>query len=677
MPIHTIDFILRLKGSAGIWAEGEATVSLPDGPPPVITPIELEPIPQPDTTPGPDPTPNPGPEPEPAAPVNSSPDLPARVESFGPNGTHWPSLVPTPFLYSQAANEFVVDPNWDDIEATLMQVTDAQANAGVRILVRAGTLAGNGSSGPSVINTAGNPAWEKRVTICPQDGYGTVTMTGGQRFRRAHNICLAGFIDMGGTEFEGCDRSAVAWIKSPYMKTISEINDITMMEFCELVVPDAAVANGDVSQVGAQNFTVSNFLWDGCYLAPHYYVDNTLPRPHTDTLQFYRANATYADWDMTIRDTAIYGSNNAALQTGGADGLDLIHCYIVNSSVSLDRYPVPAGGETDELDSAINGAGQNWTATDTLVFGGMALSNPGGNFSPQPFVTVTNSTTSQGPSQLATPQNGSWTVNSATSFYLDAAPPYPTDEYLESIWYRDVSTSPEPDPTPDPEPEPDPQPDPDPEPTTASGRYRAAVMASGPAGYWRLQDEADLVAADETGQAEGFYSSTDRLVGPFGEPALQTGTHHVDAPFALDAFAEMTVEMLILATDRGAPSQTAFAFGIDSSTKISAHLPWAGSLFWDSGPATTQRLTAKAPSEGVWHHVALTTGGNNQRIYVNGVLLAQRGSSTNNPAKSTLRIGGEPWADSKHQGGIADFAVYRRVLGAQEIADHYAAAELQ
>lgn len=368
------------------------------------------------------------------APATLTAAPPERIPSFGPNGTHWPILVPTPFLYDEAALNIEVEPSWQDIEDTLKGLTDAQANAGVRILVKPGVLVGQGSSGPSVINTAGKIEWKKRVTICPRDGYGSVVLTGGERFRRAHNICIAGFISTGGSEFEGCVSSAVAWFRSPYIKAISQLNDVSKMEFVEVVVPDAAVTNGDVSQVGAQRFRVSDFRWDGCYFAPHYFVDDTEPRPHTDTLQFYRSNASWEDWNMTIQDTAIYGSNNASLQTGGVDGLRLINSYIVTSTVSLERYPVPPGGETEELNSAINGAGTNWSAEDTIIFGGLALNNPSGRFSAQPFTSVQNSTVSRGPAGITLPQSGSWDVESDASYYIDRAPPYPTDDLLARIW---------------------------------------------------------------------------------------------------------------------------------------------------------------------------------------------------------------------------------------------------
>lgn len=368
---------------------------------------------------------------------------PERVPSFGPNGTHWPDLIATPFLYDEAALDIEVGPSWSAVESAIEGLTDAQANAGVRILIRPGSIGGKGSSSSasSVMNTLGKTSWQKRVTVCPRDGYGSVVLSGGHKFARMYNVCLAGFINTGGIMFQGCDGSSVAWTKTTYVKTISDLNPVSKVEFVEVVIPNSKVDNGDVSQVGAHTYQISNFRWDGCYFAPHYYVNNTTPRPHTDTLQFYKSGSTWDNWNMTIRDTAIFGSNNAALQTGGVDGIDIINSYIVNNTVSLSRYPVGAGGETDELNVAINGAGKNWTVVDTHMSGSAALSNPSGRFSDQPFVSVSNSTVSFGSNGLTEPQNGAWTRNTSNAFYIASMPPFPTDDYLTSIWSSDNVSS--------------------------------------------------------------------------------------------------------------------------------------------------------------------------------------------------------------------------------------------
>ena len=361
---------------------------------------------------------------------------PQRIASFGPNGTHWPDLIPTPFLYEPASLDLQVGASWQEIANAISGLTAAQVSEGVRILVAPGSLSGfgAGSGAQSVMRDVGSSSWSKRVTVCPRDGFGSVILTGGHRFLNINNVCFAGFINTGGIQMTGCNQSALAWIKTDYLKVISSTQAISKIEFSEVVVPDLELDNGDVSQIGADSFQVSNFRWDGCYFAPHYYISGTVPTPHTDTLQFYRRNASWNNWDMVIRDTAIFGSNNTAIQTGGVDGIDFIHSYLVNGSVNKNRYPVPSRGSTSGIAQAVNGAGQNWTAVDSQFFGSAGISNPSGLFSDNPFTSVTNSTVSFTTTGRAAPLNGTWIENSDPTFYLSSMPPYPTDEYLLQIW---------------------------------------------------------------------------------------------------------------------------------------------------------------------------------------------------------------------------------------------------
>jgi hypothetical protein len=73
---------------------------------------------------------------------------------------------------------------------------------------------------------------------------------------------------------------------------------------------------------------------------------------------------------------------------------------------------------------------------------------------------------------------------------------------------------------------------------------------------------------------------------------------------------------------------------------------------------------------GAWTHIATTYDGANQRIYVNGALVASRGQTGNvSVTASPLRIGGNAaWAGEFFQGLIDEVRVYNRALGATEIA---------
>jgi hypothetical protein len=147
---------------------------------------------------------------------------PERVVSFGANGTHWPELIPTPFMYDNTVANIVEVPcSWSAIKTAIQGVTANQANSGTLILVAPGELAGFGSSSGSdaVLESIGSASWGQRVTVAPRDGYGTVKWKNGIRFLKVFGVCFAGFesIESGGVKsgvkMQGCRRSALAWIK--------------------------------------------------------------------------------------------------------------------------------------------------------------------------------------------------------------------------------------------------------------------------------------------------------------------------------------------------------------------------------------------------------------------------------------------------------------------------------
>lgn len=365
---------------------------------------------------------------------------PVRVPSYGPNGSHWPSLIPTPFMYDAARHEVEVDCSWKAIEAALQKVTAAQAAEGVRITVRPGILEGLGAGlgAPSVLTDDGSSAWTRRVTVCPRDGYGSVRINGGFKFTRVKSVCFAGFHCSSGFYWIDCDRSALAWTRlNGYSAVHSQTAGglVSNIELSELVWPEALTSNADVLQVIANAGNFTGYRLEGLWMAPHYYVDNTVPRPHTDTLQIYATGGgSYKDINMTLRDSVIFGSNNAAFQTGGTQGLTMDHLLIIGSDLGKTIYPVTPGGETAEFFCSINGAGSDWTVTNSHFFGPMQLSNPGGGFSNNPFAQVSNSTLSEVISGFVVPASGTWTRVTGKAAYQSKLKPNPTQAFLDSIW---------------------------------------------------------------------------------------------------------------------------------------------------------------------------------------------------------------------------------------------------
>lgn len=364
----------------------------------------------------------------------SSSGTPVEAASFGPNGTHWPSQLPTPFLYDSSVPNIVnVTCSWSAISTALAAITPAQAAAGVLIKIAPGALDGNGAGSGStpVLQNLGSTTWTKRVTVAPRDGYGTVTIgisnNLGARIHNVHGVCFAGFI-ASSLRPTACVNSAIAWCKLTNWLGVSSSTNLASsgMELTEVVLPVMTVEDADSAQCATStNGTISNFTFTGCYLAPTYRSSGS---SHSDTLQFFGSAAYSA---MVFKDCALFASSNCAIQTGDLNGLELHHCYIAAGAPALSRYPFPSGytpPNTDDVTKTFNGGGGNFKAYDSIFIGQMPYTS-------SPWMVVSNTRVTQSVS-LAAGGTGAWTVDSTLSSSVpdDYGVTLPTDTYLNSIW---------------------------------------------------------------------------------------------------------------------------------------------------------------------------------------------------------------------------------------------------
>lgn len=377
---------------------------------------------------------------------------PAVVSSFGPNGTHWPNLVPTPFIHDESPNDIEVECSWGAIEEALKSVTNEQAAEGVRILVQPGSLPGFGAGGgnKAVLFQLGSLEWPKRVLICPRDGYGSVDSPDPIKIQEVHGICVAGF-NFRSVKLSGCSRSAIAWCRiQSWFATYGErsVPLVDKFEVTEIVMPDTGrAANQDRSDQYASFSNCTNWKYEGCYFAPRYYLDNSLPRPHIDTMQFGPIPA--GSWfDVTIKDTTVYPSNNAAINGGFIDAT-FDHILVLGGrSLGRLRHPVPPGGEDGNPNGngdiegfpAFNGTARDVTIRNSYIWGGLTFNTGQGT---PIWKEVTNTMLDRAPSGRNRPAIGEWTINDNAEEYLAMQPPIPTDEYLRSIWTKDGAGVPE------------------------------------------------------------------------------------------------------------------------------------------------------------------------------------------------------------------------------------------
>lgn len=371
---------------------------------------------------------------------------PTRIPSFGPNGTHWPGQVSglvTPYMYDDTVPNIIEVPcNWTAIANAINGLTSEKVTAGVLILVQPGTLAG--STATSVLHTVGNKTWTKRVTVAPRDGWGSVVISGGIKWTKVRNVCLAGFDIQGGVRIVSSTRFAIARCTvTGYIAISGIVTDETeyrQWEFVEMVkrvvnAPyDADVMQLQVPQSGATD-NIYGTVMDGCYFAPNYM--NIGASAHQDTIQ-HLSGGGYRFHDGTIQDTVVFASNRCAIN-GGLVNTTLRNCWLNSrKSNQTQLYPVPAGAAMTDNAGVNQGSVGNLTFDGGYVMGPLQ-SNTG--VSATPYGTVLNGATiDYTVSGSALPTSGTWTVDRTLDGRTKPGyPQLPTDDYLAGIWKKGSS----------------------------------------------------------------------------------------------------------------------------------------------------------------------------------------------------------------------------------------------
>ncbi|MGB4779624.1 hypothetical protein [Microbacterium sp.] len=365
---------------------------------------------------------------------------PEVVRSFGPNGTHWPAH--TPWLGDENVAVTEVDCDWEAISEAIAAVTPEQAAAGVHIKIRPGTLPGGGSSSGSagVLADIGSADWAQNVLVSPLEGRGSVTIDDEARLVGVHGVTFAR-LDGVVILMTNCTRSAWAHSKMTYGFRMAASYGETTRE-CgayEIVMADAKADIVDpFGYASGEGSLITDCVWEGCYGAPVFRPSGA--DDHVDSLQMY---GTGSYRGLTLRDTAVFGSLNCALQLGGVADDDpykgsspfatLDHTLLTSQATAIQvRYPTPDGADTPKMAQAINGIGepQHLYANDSLIFGSMHRSS---------WAVVSNcKVSSEGALENNAIQDGKWTYDADMADWgaeeFDELAPIPTDEYLASVW---------------------------------------------------------------------------------------------------------------------------------------------------------------------------------------------------------------------------------------------------
>ncbi|BCX48779.1 hypothetical protein HAHE_26870 [Haloferula helveola] len=251
-------------------------------------------------------------------------------------------------------------------------------------------------------------------------------------------------------------------------------------------------------------------------------------------------------------------------------------------------------------------------------------------------------------------------------------------------------------------------------PSPAGNDYAEKVRGSEPAAWWRFESTSDDTIPSETASAPLKINGTPLVAGSGGRGFLLTdkGQHSgFVAPDAgipeLDTESGFTVEMLVHPTakdygsivifenfDRESPKTGPFSHVKHRPQQIALErMGRRGNHIGHIHPDFAIRALTRTPAGydgGVnvysneayllhrWIHIAFTRSGSELRLYIDGRLSDEM--TTELPfLNATLRpiIGRlqplEKGEKRQWQGGIDEVALYSRVLGADEVRDHFGA----
>jgi len=225
------------------------------------------------------------------------------------------------------------------------------------------------------------------------------------------------------------------------------------------------------------------------------------------------------------------------------------------------------------------------------------------------------------------------------------------------------------------------------------GAYPGAVLADGPAGYWRLGEPSGTTAAAFSGSPNGTYAGTPG----YGAPGALSGDPDTAVTFSGDdrvgfgdvhdfaGTAAFTVE-LWLKRSGGTPASRQFAVAKERYVSAGDRGGWAIMIASSAdgspnsivagryaGAAATEVVSTTQTVAGTWYHVALTYDGTTMTLYVDGVPESSAASAVSVEDHASAMTVGALQTSNYFTGTLDDVAVYGSALPAGRISAHHAA----
>lgn len=218
----------------------------------------------------------------------------------------------------------------------------------------------------------------------------------------------------------------------------------------------------------------------------------------------------------------------------------------------------------------------------------------------------------------------------------------------------------------------------------SDSKYRAAVMADEPVGYWRLGEKTGTVAKDEIGQHNGEYvggvTLGTELSSADGDTAVtfdgKTGKIVIGNAFGFTGSSEFSIESWIHIPDFDATRRfivSKFAPGTKSGWYTAENNNFDGLGFGVMNLGLYSEWAAPIVPNAWVHHVGTYTS-KELCAYINGnrVNCFEPGNPPADTSQPVV-IGASADDDGFFKGSIDEVAIYAKALTADRIKEHYEA----
>jgi hypothetical protein len=234
---------------------------------------------------------------------------------------------------------------------------------------------------------------------------------------------------------------------------------------------------------------------------------------------------------------------------------------------------------------------------------------------------------------------------------------------------------------------------------TTKADYAAGILAKSPVVYWRLNENAQVPAADLAKNSGSLGAAVDGYyLGTASHPVTGALPGSTDTAASFDASAGSVVSVPYSAAlnpnapftveawlNPGADTTTAAPTAAISSGVFSdprsgwliyqIDTGWSFRMYNQAGTATSVNLSGgTAPVVGTWYHIVAVYNGTNNpaKLYVNGAEAASGAPTGYVPsAGGPLYIGGRTDNNYWWNGAADEVAIYPTALSASSILTHY------